>query len=149
MSTTSSKPAKAVTKSTASAAKPTAKKATTKAAPPVSAVAGKPPISAKTATPAVVDAPQPVVLGPMLRKKELIEKVVDRAGIKKKDAKPVIEAMLAVLGEALTDHREINLPELGRIKVRKEKMLPNGRVMITKIRQPLGGASKKLPDAAE
>lgn len=149
MSTTSSKPAKAVTKSAASATKPAAKKTTAKSAPPVSAIAGNAPIAAKTATPAVVNAPQPVVLGPMLRKKELIEKVVDRAGIKKKDAKPVIEAMLSVLGEALTEHREINLPELGRIKVRKEKMLPNGRVMITKIRQPLGGQTKKLPDAAE
>ncbi|MBM1631856.1 HU family DNA-binding protein [Sulfitobacter mediterraneus] len=146
---TSSKPAKAVTKSAASAAKPAVKKTLAKAAPPISAVAGKTPISAKTATPAIVDAPQPVVLGPMLRKKELIEKVVDRAGIKKKDAKPVIEAMLAVLGEALTEHREINLPDLGRIKVRKEKMLPNGRVMITKIRQPLGSTTKKTPDTSE
>ncbi len=83
----------------------------------------------------------PVLAGALLTDQPLL--------VKKKDAKPVIEAMLAVLGEALTDHREINLPELGRIKVRKEKMLPNGRVMITKIRQPLGGAGKKLPDAAE
>jgi len=149
MSTTSSKPAKAVTKSAASAAKPAIKKTTATSAPPVSAVAGNTPISAKTATPSVVNTPQPVVLGPMLRKKELIEKVVDRAGIKKKDAKPVIEAMLAVLGEALTEHREINLPELGRIKVRKEKILPNGRMMITKIRQPLGGPNKKTSGTTE
>lgn len=92
-------------------------------------------LPAKAATPTVVDAPQSVILGPVLRKKELIDTVVTRSGMKKKDAKPVIEAMLAVLGEAIADKRELNLSPFGHIKVRKERKLPNGRMMVVKLRQ--------------
>lgn len=87
------------------------------------------------AEPTLVNKPQPVVLGPVMRKKELIDTVVTRSGIKKKDAKPVAEAMLAVLGEALAEGRELILPPLGKVVVRKEKKLPRGKMMIVKVRQ--------------
>ena len=70
-----------------------------------------------------------------MRKKELIDLVVERSGLKKKDAKPIIEATLAILGEALADTRELNLQPLGKIKVRREKLMLNGRLLVTKIRQ--------------
>ncbi len=129
-----SKPAKTTggkAKPMASAAKP----AVTAPRAPVSALDGNTPMATKSGTPTVTDAPQAVILGPVMRKKELIDTVVTRSGIKKKDAKPVVDAMLAVLGEALADNRELILPPMGRIKVRKEKLLPNGRVLVTKIRQ--------------
>ena len=97
--------------------------------------------SKSAATPVVVDSPELVVSGPMMRKKELVDLVVERSGIKKKDAKPVVEAMLAVLGEAITDSRELNLHPLGKLKVRRAKQLPNGRVMMAKIRQSSGAGS--------
>jgi nucleoid DNA-binding protein len=100
------------------------------------------------ADPRIMAAPEAVVLGPVLRKKELIEAVVERSGIKKKDAKPVIEAMLAVMGTALAQNREVNLPDLGRIKIRREKQLANGRMMVAKIRQPVA-AKDKNPSNAE
>lgn len=92
-------------------------------------------VDAPKTTPVVVEGPQPVVSGPVMRKKELIDLVVERSGVKKKDAKPVVEATLAILGEALADTRELNLQPLGKVKVRREKLMPNGRVMVTKIRQ--------------
>jgi nucleoid DNA-binding protein len=111
--------------------------------------------SPKTA-PVVVEGPTPVVSGPVMRKKELVDLVVERSGIKKKDAKPVVEATLAVLGEALADARELNLQPMGKIKVRREKIMPNGRVLVTKIRQstPNDNDSSEesetdMPDAAE
>ncbi|MBW4708672.1 HU family DNA-binding protein [Roseobacter sp. YSTF-M11] len=70
-----------------------------------------------------------------MRKKELIDNVVARAGIKKKDAKPVIEAMLAELGETLASGRSLILPPLGRLRINREKKLANGRVMVVKLRQ--------------
>lgn len=73
--------------------------------------------------------------GPFLRKKDLIEAVVRRSGVKKKDAKPVVEAMLAELGETLAAGRELNLPPLGRIRINREKPLDDGRVIILKLRQ--------------
>jgi len=98
-------------------------------------VTGKAPAPAKAASPTVVDAPQAVILGPVMRKKELIETVVSRSGMKKKDVKPVVETLLAVMGDALSDNRELNLPPFGQLKVRKEKQLRNGRMVVAKIRQ--------------
>ncbi len=87
------------------------------------------------AGPTLVEAPRAVIVGPVMRKKELIDTVVERSGIKKKDAKPVIEAMLDVLGEALADNRELNLLPMGKIKVINEKDLSNGKLMRVKVRQ--------------
>ena len=72
---------------------------------------------------------------PVLRKKELIERVVARSGVKKKDAKPAIEAMLAVLGEALAAGEELNLQPLGKVMVKKTKELANAKMMVCRIRQ--------------
>ena len=110
-----------------------------------------------SASPIVVEGPQPVVSGPVMRKKELIDLVVERSGMKKKDAKPIVEATLAILGEALAEARELNLQPLGKVKVRREKLMPNGRVLVTKIRQSNAaeGAdndaddASDMPDAAE
>ena len=93
------------------------------------------PATSQAAAPVVVDAPQPVVSGPMMRKKELVDAVVTKSGMKKKDVKPVVEAMLSVLGSALQDGRELNLQPLGKVKINREKKLPSGKMMIAKIRQ--------------
>lgn len=148
MSATAKSPAKTKTAKTASTAAKSSEGKTAapkSAAPkskeagatraPLSALDGKTPLATKAATPSVVEGPQAVILGPVMRKKELIDAVVTRSGVKKKDAKPVVDAMLAVLGEALADNRELILPPMGRVKVRKEKKLPNGRVLIVKVRQ--------------
>ena len=140
MSTSTKSPAKAKTTKTSTTAKSSEARAagsTTKPAnpAPISALDGKTPLATKSATPTIVETPQAVILGPVMRKKELIDTVVIRSGIKKKDAKPVVDAMLAVLGEALGDNRELILPPMGRLKIRKEKKLPNGRVLVAKIRQ--------------
>lgn len=91
--------------------------------------------------PKLVTTTVPVVSGPEMKKKDLIDKVVKRAGVKKKDAKPVVEAMLAVLGEALTEGRELVLQPMGRIKVTRVKDTGNGRVLICRLRQ--GGGDGK------
>lgn len=75
------------------------------------------------------------VAAPVLRKKELIERVVARSGVKKKDAKPTIEAMLAILGEALDNGEELNLHPMGKMKVTRVIEKPNAKVMVTKIRR--------------
>ncbi len=148
MSSTIKSPAKTKTaKSTSTASKssetedvvtkPVASKSNEATAPraPISALDDKTPLASKAGAPTVVDTPQAVILGPVMRKKELIDTVVTRSGMKKKDAKPIVDTMLAVLGEALVDNRELILPPMGRVKVRKEKKLPNGRVLVVKIRQ--------------
>ena len=121
------KPAAAKTakaKAPAAAKKPAASKAAAPKNPkmlkPVKAAA-KPAPAARKAKPAVVNAPQSVVVGPAMRKKEVVEAVVARSGLKKRDVKPVVEHLLAVLGDAISDGHELVLPPLGRLKVHKKK----------------------------
>lgn len=71
-----------------------------------------------------------------LKKQELIAKVVERSDVSKKYAKPVIEAMLAVLGEALGEGRDLNLQPLGKVKRKRMKDTGNARVIVANIRQP-------------
>ena len=72
----------------------------------------------------------------VLKKKELVERVVAASGVKKKDAKPVVEAMLAVLGESLASGRELNLAPLGKLRINRVEDKANGRVIVCKLRQP-------------
>lgn len=86
----------------------------------------------------------PADAGPELKKQELIDKVLAKGDIKKKNAKPVVEAVLAVLGEVLAEGREVNLPPLGKIKINRVRDLANARIIVAKIRQSKPGAG---PDA--
>lgn len=158
--TAAKSPAKSSSKTAAKSAKPT--KSTAKADKPAKAAKpAKPaPTPAKPETPApaavaaepVVSEPKlvtstmPVVTGPEMKKKDLVDKVVKRSGVKKKDAKLVVEAMLAVLGEALAEGRELNLQPMGRLKTNRIKATGNGRVLICKLRQG-GGEGKGAKEA--
>lgn len=117
----------------------------------VKAAAAKSAVIAKP-TPVVVSESTHVVSDPAFKKKELIDAVTERSGIKKKDAKPVIEAMLAVLGETLAEGPEMNLQPLGKVKINRSKDVQGGKVFITKIRQSsrVGSAlNNPLINAAE
>ena len=138
---------KPTTKKTAS--KATAKKST-KAPINVTAAAkaasGKPAATKTTATktapakpapvkPATVTKLEPVVAGPALRKKELLDTVALKTGIKRAEVKKVVEATLAVMGLALQDSRDLNLQPFGTVKINRERKLPDGKVVVTRIRQ--------------
>ncbi len=88
----------------------------------------------------VKSAPKPVekksAMQTGLRKKELVDRVVERSGKKKRDAKPVVEAMLAILGEALANGEQLNLMPMGKFVIKREKELENAKVMVCRIRQP-------------
>jgi len=115
--------------------------------------------SSAAATPAA-DAPEAVVVQESvpvsdlgeLKKVELIEMIVERTGVKKRDAKPTIEAALQILGEALAEGRELNLQPLGKIRVNRMKKLSSARVMTCKVRQTIkeeANEPEPLAEAAE
>ena len=133
--TTKKKPASAAPKTTRRRSKSPSATAP-KTTKPVSPVSGTAPKPTPAAAPTIVAAPQAVVVGSQLRKKELIDDVVTRTGMKKKDVKPIVEATIAALGEALTTNRELVLPPFGKLRVRREKEMSNARVLTAKIRQP-------------
>ena len=112
-----------------------AAKTKTTAAAPKAAVVSSAQAPVPAPTPTVVSAAVPVVAGPTVRKKELIDRVVLESGMKKKDVKPVVEATLAVLGQSLSNGEELIAHPFGKLKVNREKVLPNGKMMIVKVRQ--------------
>lgn len=90
----------------------------------------------KISTPAI-SVPQ----GEMLKKAEFIDRAVERGDVKKRDAKPAIEAALAVLSEALMAGEELNLPPMGKMRVVKSTDIGDGAGVLTlKLRTMKDGA---------
>lgn len=85
--------------------------------------------------PAVVSDSAPQTGATELKKKELIDLVTERSDVRKKYAKPVVEAMIDILGEAIAEGRELNLQPFGKIKHQRTKDTPNARITVAKIRQ--------------
>ena len=72
-----------------------------------------------------------------IKKGPLLDKVVERSGIKRSDAKAVMEAIFAVMGEELRNEKDMQLPPLGKLKVVKSKDVGKGATAITlKLRTP-------------
>ncbi len=119
------------------------RKVTPKAATPATTPK---PDAAESITPVAVTENPTIDAGPELKKQELLDKVVTRTEVKKKFAKPVVEAVLEILGEALAEGRELNLQPLGKLKHNRTKETANARIIIAKIRQSkAGGASVIKP----
>lgn len=145
-------------------AKTPAKASKTKAAPkkaaPSKATASKAAVKAPVAAPAPVAKAKkvdPVVVGGAadtedMRKPQLLDAVAKRSGVKRKDAKLVLEAALGVLGEAIAEGQEINVKPLGKLKVVRSKQMTNGRVINLRLRQSeavIKELDEQKKDAAE
>ena len=86
--------------------------------------------------------------GELVKKPEFIDRAVERCDVKKRDAKPAIEAALAVLSEALIKGEELNLPPLGKLRVMKSKDLGEGaKVLTLKLRTMKDGAGQGAGNA--
>jgi nucleoid DNA-binding protein len=68
---------------------------------------------------------------PLMKKPDLLDAVVARTNLKKRDVKPAIEAAFAVIREALEDGQTLNMPPLGKLRVVKAKPLEGGAQFIT------------------
>ena len=103
------------------------------------------------ATPVVETLPEPEV-STTLGKRELIDRVVITSGIKKKAAKPVVEAMLKELGEALSRGDTLNLQPLGKGIVKNRKSLENAEVVELRLRRSklaMAAAEAAMPGTSE
>lgn len=81
-------------------------------------------------------------LQPILKKRELYELVSTRSGLAKNKIRPVVDAMIDVLGETIAQGRGMNLPPMGRVMIKRSKDGPNARISIVKVRQPTSQMSK-------
>lgn len=78
-----------------------------------------------------------------LKKPEFLDRSVSRSGVKRRDAKPAIEAALSELLECLLRGDELNLPPLGKLKVVKSKELTEGaQVLTVKLRTMKDGTGR-------
>lgn len=66
-----------------------------------------------------------------MKKPQLLDAVVARTNLKKRDVKPAVEAALAVIAEALMNGEDLNLPPMGKLRVVKAKELDAGAQVLT------------------
>lgn len=98
----------------------------------------------KTEAPTAVDVmAEPATSDAQVMKKpELLDQVVARTNLKKRDVKPAVEAALAVILDALQNGSELNLPPLGKLRLVKTKDLEGGATVRTlKLRTPKHAAA--------
>lgn len=125
--------------------KPTAKSG------PKGIPAPKPKVVAETVASAPVADTEPQTAGAdrgtALKLRELVSRVSDTTGGKKKDVKEIVEATLTALGEALAKGEELNLPGVGKVRVAKSADKEGRSLMTLKVRSA-GAGKKKEPREA-
>lgn len=83
----------------------------------------------------VVTPAEPVVSERQVKKVELIDRVVEATGQKRKDVKPVVEAVLGELDRLIGEGADFQAPELGKLMIHKRKDVPNGEMVMLKLRR--------------
>lgn len=110
---------------------------------------------AKTAAPQtkIVNPAVSVPQGEMIKKPEFLDRAVERTDVKKREAKPAIEAALAVPAVSLINSEELNLPPMGKLRVVNSKDVGEGaKVLTLKLRTMKDGAGQGAdpsPDEAD
>lgn len=123
-----------------------------KTATPKKPATRKPPRGSGAARPAPApeapaSAPEQIVgRGPILRLKDLIDAVATLSGEKRQSVRPVVEATLRVLGDALEAGESIVAPPFGKARVNRAKDTASGAMLTVKLKR--SGAAK-APKSAE
>lgn len=81
-----------------------------------------------------------------LKLRELVTRVTDATGGKKKGVKEIVEATLTALGDALAQGQELNLPGVGKVRVAKSVDREGRSMMTLKVR---GTGTPKPKDAKQ
>lgn len=71
----------------------------------------------------------------VIRKKEFIQRVVTESGAKRSDVRLISEAVLKVLGDALSSGEGLVLPPLGRARIARQIDKTGGEVLVIKLRR--------------
>ncbi|MFZ1470475.1 MAG: HU family DNA-binding protein [Paracoccaceae bacterium] len=72
---------------------------------------------------------------PILKIRDLVSRVVEVSGVKRKDVKDIVEATLGVLGDALARGEDMNLPGLGRTRVARSSEKDGAAHLTLKVRR--------------
>lgn len=90
------------------------------------------------ADPGMQDAAVEVEITPSLqvKKKDLVERVALRSGVKKPVARDLTEAVLAVIGEALDAGETLVVPPLGKVSLARRTERPGGEMLHLRLKRP-------------
>ncbi|WP_052245403.1 HU family DNA-binding protein [Halocynthiibacter namhaensis] len=82
------------------------------------------------------------------RKKDLLDKVSKKTGMRKNEIRPIMDAILAEMGEALCDDAEMVLQPFGKLMVKRSKDLSNATVYTCRIRRLNGQPNVTLAESS-
>lgn len=88
-----------------------------------------------------------VVNPTVLKLKDLLDRVAARSGARKPAVRPVLDAVLAELGEALEQGQAFSLAPLGRGRVSRSKAGGKGTTLVIKLKRT-GGEKDAAPPLA-
>jgi DNA-binding protein HU-alpha len=85
--------------------------------------------------------------GVQVKKKDFVEKVTAAAGVKKAEARAVVDAALAIIADRVLAGDELNLPPLGKLRLMKEK--DTGKARIATLRLQVASGEEASDPLAE
>lgn len=86
---------------------------------------------------------------PVIKRRELVQRVSERAGLRPNQVKPALEATLAELGEILSAGEVVNIPGFGKLRVQNRRELgDDAEALILKLRRkkPMAADADTLAD---
>jgi hypothetical protein len=85
----------------------------------------------------------------VLRLRELVARVAERADVRRPVARTVLAAALDEIGAALSRGQALNLPPLGRAKVNRQTERGGAEVLVVKLRRGASGGAEGLAETSE
>lgn len=73
----------------------------------------------------------------IVKRKELVERIAAKSGIKPNVIKSVLDAVLVELGDVLSAGEVLEVQPLGKITVNRRKEFPDREILVCKVRRNL------------
>lgn len=71
----------------------------------------------------------------IVQKREFLDRVATTAGVRKTDARAVVEATLAELGKAFAAGESLSVEPFGKARVNRQRDISGGEVIILRLRR--------------
>ena len=82
----------------------------------------------------------------VLQKRQLVSRIAQRVGRGNSEIRPIVEATLAELGEAISAGQTLALPPLGRARISRQRDVSGAEVIILRLRRRHPGGTFEAGD---
>ncbi|MDS9468501.1 HU family DNA-binding protein [Paracoccus sp. MBLB3053] len=83
----------------------------------------------------------------VLQKRQFLAQIAQRTGLRNTEIKPVVEATLAELGDAIAAGKTLALPPLGRARINRQTDASGSEVIVLRLRRRKAAESGNEDDA--